>query len=70
MPADRRDDARAGEPAVAGALSRLYCRTRERIPLGDHLIVIGEVVHFDAREGDGLTYFRSRYGRAVSPEES
>jgi flavin reductase (DIM6/NTAB) family NADH-FMN oxidoreductase RutF len=69
LPAGRRDDARAGEPAVAGALSRLYCRTRERIPLGDHLVLVGEVVHFDRRDGDGLIYFRSRYGRAASPEE-
>lgn len=70
LPPDRIDRSRPGEPALLGALSRLYCRTTERIPLGDHLAIVGEVTHFDNREGDGLTYFRSRYGRIAFPEET
>lgn len=31
--------------------------------MGDHLVIVGEVVDFDADEGEGLTYFRGRYGR-------
>ena len=51
-------------PRLRHALSRLSCRTRERIQLGDHLVLIGEVVAFDICEGDGLLYFRGRYARA------
>ncbi len=57
-------------PSVAGALSRLYCRVVQTIPLGDHLLFVGEVTSFDAREGDSLTYYRGRYGRAASPENA
>lgn len=56
-------------PAVDGALTRLTCHTRQRIPMGDHVMFIGLVVGFDSRPGDGLTYFRGRYGRAVTPED-
>ena len=57
-------------PSVEGALSRLYCRVAQTIPLGDHLLFVGEVTGFDTRDGDSLTYFRGRYGRAVSPEKT
>jgi flavin reductase (DIM6/NTAB) family NADH-FMN oxidoreductase RutF len=51
-------------PRLRHALSRLVCDVRERIQLGDHLVLIGQVMAFDTREGDGLLYFRGRYGRA------
>jgi flavin reductase (DIM6/NTAB) family NADH-FMN oxidoreductase RutF len=66
----RVDLSRPGEPAIEGALARLHCRSHERVAIGDHLIMIGEVVSFDSRAGDGLTYFRSRYGRAALPEDA
>jgi flavin reductase (DIM6/NTAB) family NADH-FMN oxidoreductase RutF len=60
----------AGEPpAVGGALARLHCRTHQRVPLGDHLLLVGEVTLFESGDGDALTYFRGRYGRAVEPPE-
>jgi flavin reductase (DIM6/NTAB) family NADH-FMN oxidoreductase RutF len=31
--------------------------------MGDHLVIVGEVVDFEASEGEGLTYFRGQYGR-------
>jgi flavin reductase (DIM6/NTAB) family NADH-FMN oxidoreductase RutF len=55
-------------PSVSDALTRLYCRTAERIPLGDHLLFVGEVTGFDTRDGDSLTYYRGGYGRAAQPE--
>ena len=67
-PAERVDASRPGEPALKGALSHLYCRKHQWVSVGDHLILIGEVGDFDTRAGDGLTYFRGRYGRAPSPE--
>lgn len=56
-----------GLPAVRGALTRLMCRVHERVPLADHLAIVGEVERFETHEGDGLTYFRGRYGRAAAP---
>jgi 3-hydroxy-9,10-secoandrosta-1,3,5(10)-triene-9,17-dione monooxygenase reductase component len=61
-------DAKAGPnegsaPVVRDALARLSCRVHERHQMGDHLVIVGEVIDFDTREGEGLTYFRSRYGR-------
>jgi flavin reductase (DIM6/NTAB) family NADH-FMN oxidoreductase RutF len=68
LPPERIDATRPGEPALAGALSRLYCSKHQWVSVGDHLILIGEVGHFDTRPGDGLTYFRGRFGGAPSPE--
>ena len=57
-----------GLPGVQGALTRLSCRARQRTPIADHLAIVGEVERFETHPGDGLTYFRGRYGRALSPE--
>ncbi len=51
-------------PMVKGALSVLRCRTAERLPIADHLVIVGEVESFEGREGAGLTYFRGAWGRA------
>jgi flavin reductase (DIM6/NTAB) family NADH-FMN oxidoreductase RutF len=53
-----------GAPLLKGALARFDCRTIERRHVGDHLIIFGEVLAFDAAEGDALTYYRGRYGKA------
>lgn len=52
-------------PRLRHALSRMDCSVRKRIQLGDHLVLIGEVTAFDTSPGDGLLYFRGRYGRAM-----
>lgn len=58
--------ARLGEvPVLKNGIARLACRTHERRILGDHLVIVGEVIAFDMRAGDGLTYFRSAYGKAA-----
>lgn len=54
----------ASLPVLKGALATLACRTAERLPLADHLAIVGEVEAFDSADGVGLTYFRGRYGRA------
>jgi len=53
-----------GAPLLRQALSRFECEVRERIQMGDHQIIVGEVLAFDDRGGDGLVFFRGRYGRA------
>ena len=61
-------DGPEGAPLLPGALAHFACRTWRTTTMGDHLVVVGEVVGFDMRAGDGLTYFRGRYGRAPQPE--
>lgn len=62
--ADELDPLACDPPRLRHALSRLACTVRQRIQLGDHLVIIGEVTEFDTGEGDGLLYFRGRYARA------
>ncbi|WP_406726814.1 flavin reductase family protein [Streptomyces sp. GD-15H] len=53
----------SGAPVVGGALATLECRTEQRVPAGDHTLVIGRVLTADVPSAaDGpLTYFRGRY---------
>lgn len=57
-----------GAPLLDGVLATLECEVRERIRAGDHVILLAEVkAVYGPGSGDGLTYFRSRFGRAASP---
>ncbi|MDE3112606.1 MAG: flavin reductase family protein [Chloroflexota bacterium] len=63
----------ASAPAVAGSLAVLWCRVVRRIPTGDHVLHVGEVVahRTGAAEADALLRFRRRYlgvGRWTSDE--
>ncbi|MFI5800648.1 flavin reductase family protein [Streptomyces sp. NPDC051677] len=53
----------SGAPLVGGALATLECRTEQRVPAGDHTLVIGRVLTAEAPSADGgpLIYFRGRY---------
>ncbi|MFG2885957.1 flavin reductase family protein [Streptomyces sp. NPDC048297] len=52
-----------GAPVVGGALATLECRTEQRVPAGDHTLVIGRVLtaHVPSADGGPLLYFRGRY---------
>ena len=52
-----------GPPRLPEALARFECETHDRIQMGDHMVIVGRVVRFDTRPGDGLTFYRGRYGR-------
>ncbi|MEJ0024259.1 MAG: flavin reductase family protein [Alphaproteobacteria bacterium] len=54
-------------PILRSALARFDCRTVARHHVGDHLLIVGEVLAFDSFSGDALTYFRGRYGIAAAP---
>lgn len=62
------DTAPGRAPFLKGALTRLECLTRKRLEIGDHTVLVGEVIAFDAREGDALLFFRGRYGLASVEE--
>lgn len=51
-------------PVLSGASARFECRTHDRVRMGDHLILVGEVEAYEVAGGETLTYHRGRYGRA------
>ncbi|MEC3996176.1 flavin reductase family protein [Actinacidiphila sp. DG2A-62] len=53
----------SGAPVLGGALSILECETDQRVPAGDHTLVIGRVLAARTPSADGgpLSYFRGRY---------
>jgi flavin reductase (DIM6/NTAB) family NADH-FMN oxidoreductase RutF len=54
-----------GAPVLKGVgLAHLSCRTEDARSAGDHLVIVGAVKAFRAEPGDGLLFFRGRYGRA------
>lgn len=59
-----RQTGQGAAPVIKGTLARFDCRTVARHHVGDHILIVGEVLAFDAHAGDALTYFRSRYGAA------
>ncbi|MEM9234148.1 MAG: flavin reductase family protein [Pseudomonadota bacterium] len=50
-----------GSPLLKGRLAGFDCEIVERHGSGDHLILIGEVKHFDSREGAPLIYSGRTY---------
>lgn len=53
----------SGALLVGGSLATLEVRTEQRVPAGDHTLVIGRVLTAGLPSGDGgpLTYFKGRY---------
>ncbi|EEE45840.2 flavin reductase family protein [Roseibium alexandrii] len=45
-----------GIPFPVGALARFSCKTHQTVPAGDHVVLIGEVIGFAQRPGQGLGY--------------
>ncbi len=52
-----------GAPLIAGVLATLECRLAEVIELGDHWVIVGELVAAAIGEGAPLVHFRSAYAR-------
>ncbi|MFR9675989.1 flavin reductase family protein [Streptomyces sp. TR06-5] len=53
-----------GAPLLDEALAVMECRTEQRVPAGDHNLVIARMLTSSVRHGEGtgpLTYFRGRY---------
>lgn len=55
---------RLGAPLIENALAHLECRIAERVPGGDHIIVIGDVVAGEVvRDAEPLLFYGGRYAR-------
>lgn len=52
---------RFGDPLLAGCLATFECRTSARHDAGDHLILVGQVAHFEVRDGAPLIFYGGRY---------
>ena len=53
----------SGAPILGGALAVLECETEQRVPAGDHTLVVARVLsaRTPSAEGGPLAYFRGRY---------
>lgn len=53
----------SGAPLLEGSLATLECQTEQRVPAGDHTLVVGRVLTASVPSADGgpLVYFRGRY---------
>ncbi len=50
-----------GCPLLEGSLARFECRLDNRMPAGDHVIVVGRVVRVTHRDGEPLIFAGGRY---------
>ncbi len=55
-----------GAPRLAGALAVLDCRVWQRQRAGDHLLLIGEVLHHEATPAPPLLYLRGAFRQLAS----
>lgn len=54
-----------GVPLLFDVPAVFECRVSEILPAGDHIIVIGRVLHVDSSEHSPLTYINSSYGSII-----
>lgn len=54
-----------GVPLLSGVLGEVECRIVERLPGGDHTIIVGEAMNvaFDRGDAEPLLFHRGRYRR-------
>ena len=50
-----------GAPLLKGRIAGFDCKVSQRIKVGDHTILLGEIVHFDSRGGRPLVYAGRQY---------
>ena len=50
-----------GAPSLEESIAWLDCHTRQRVDAGDHVVLIGEVVHFSTSGGRPLGYCQGNY---------
>jgi flavin reductase (DIM6/NTAB) family NADH-FMN oxidoreductase RutF len=54
-------------PLLFDVPAAFACRTTVMMPAGDHVVVIGLVLHVQSNEKWPLTYINSTYGQLVQP---
>ena len=56
-----------GVPLIENCLARFECQRFAAYEGGDHLIVLGQVMQAEMRQGDALTFFAGKLGQ-IAPE--
>ncbi len=52
----------SGQPVIPGALATIVCELQDQLPQGDHMIVVGRVIHATTSEdGEPLLYYKRKY---------
>ena len=51
----------SGVPLMPGVLAAIECAVHRIVPMGDHDILVGEMLHAHVRDGQPLLYFASSY---------
>lgn len=57
----------AGVPLIENCLARFECQRVATHDGGDHLIVVGQVLRAEMRNGDALTFYAGHYGQVPQP---
>ena len=50
-----------GVPLLPGVLAAIECAVHRIVPMGDHDILVGEMVHTQVKDGEPLLYFGGSY---------
>jgi flavin reductase (DIM6/NTAB) family NADH-FMN oxidoreductase RutF len=50
-----------GVPLLPGALAAIECAVHRIVPMGDHDILVGEMMHAQTRDGEPLLHFGGGY---------
>jgi flavin reductase ActVB len=51
-----------GMPLVPGAIAQVECRMHSRLDGGDHLILVGEVIHANSADVEPLLHYNRKFG--------
>ena len=51
-------------PLLKDYVARFQCRSTDRLPVGDHTVFVGEVLHYENRDKRPLVYHGGRYALA------
>ena len=57
-----------GVPLLPGVLAAIECAVHRIVPMGDHDILVGEMVHMQVNDGEPLLHFGGSYRRAIKKE--
>ncbi|MEL7389867.1 MAG: flavin reductase family protein [Pseudomonadota bacterium] len=60
----------SGAPLLEGVVAQLQCRVKERLEAGDHILIIGEVLHATSTDKEPLLYFGGQYMQLAKAETS
>ena len=53
-------------PAIPGASAVFECRNYRRLTLGDHLMIVGKVVHFNHQARHPLAFFKGKFHQLLT----